>query len=50
MDFCLLPKIFVEILVRKNSEENIEEDKEIHRKRYISQEQRQKIIDDVRLI
>ena len=50
MDFCLLPKIFVEILVRKYSEENIEEDKEIHRKRYISQEQRQKIIDDVRLI
>ena len=50
MDFCLLPKVWVEILVRKYSEKSIEEDKQIHRERYISQEQRQKIIDDVRLI
>ena len=33
-----------------NSEENIEHDREIHRERYISPEQRQGIIDDLRLI
>ena len=35
---------------QNNSEENIEDDREIHRERYISPEQRQKIIDDLRLI
>ena len=33
-----------------NEEENVELDREIHRERYISLEQRQKIIDDLRLI
>ena len=31
-------------------EENIDDDREIHRERYISPEQRQEIIDDLRLI
>ena len=31
-------------------EENIDDDTEIHRERYISPEQRQEIIDDLRLI
>ena len=35
---------------QNNPEENIEHDREKHRERYISPEQRQKIIDDLRLI
>ena len=35
---------------KNNSEENIEHDREIHRERYILPEQRQKIIDDLRLM
>ena len=35
---------------QNNSEENIEHDREIHRERYIFPEQRQKIIDDLRLM
>ena len=37
-------------LPQNNSGENIEHDREKHRERYISPEQRQKIIDDLRLI
>ena len=48
-------KLLIELKVSKvspqnNSEENIEHDTEIYRERYISPEQRQKIIDDLRLI
>ena len=35
---------------QNNSVENIEHDREIHRERYIFPEQRQKIIDDLRLM
>ena len=37
-------------LPQNNSKENIEHDREIHKERYISPEQRQKIIDDLRLV
>ena len=66
MNFCLLLKIWVDTLLKinidkimkvsKSSQQNHSEavtnenDKEIPRKRYISPEARQKIIDNLRLI